>query len=333
VIGGAQRGTLFGDVPFQAAAPVWWLPVGPNRRYAAGVAQRLRRLAPALIEVHNRAEVALDLASRFPATPVSLFLHNDPQGMGGLKTAAERARVLGRLARIVTVSEFVRQRLLENVCPPGALPAVLPNCIDLAGLPPPLAPEQRENTILFVGRLVADKGADIFVEACAVALPRLPGWRAEMIGADRFNADAADTDFTRHLRPLAAAAGVRLAGYLPHSDVLAAMSRAALVLMPSRWQEPFGLTALEAMACGAALVCSSRGGLPEVGGGAVTYVNPENPASVAAAVVALGQDPAGRAARAGAGLARARLFDLPRATERLDALRRDILEHNPGGST
>ena len=91
-------------------------------------------------------------------------------------------------------------------------------------------------------------------------------------------------------------------GYRPHADVLAAMARAAIVVVPSRWQEPFGLTALEAMACGAALVCSPRGGLPEVGGDAALYADPDDPPAVAEAIVALARETR-RATVAGRGRA------------------------------
>jgi UDP-glucose:(glucosyl)LPS alpha-1,2-glucosyltransferase len=328
VIGGRQKGVLFGDVPFLPAEPVRWLPVNPNRRYAAGVARLLRRLRPGLVEVHNRAEIALDLAFWLRKTPVSLFLHNDPQGMGGLRSPRERRKVLRRLARVVTVSTFVRDRMLEQVAAPlpGPEPFVLPNCIDLAALPPPLPPEAREPMILFVGRLVAEKGPDTFVSACALALRHLPSWRAEMIGADRFRIGAPDSRLIAALRPEAAAAGVGMLGYRPHEAVLEALARAAILVMPSRWQEPFGLTALEGMALGAALVCSPRGGLPEVGGDAVCYVDPDDPRAVAEAIVALARNRDRRTALAQAGMQRAKLFDLRPTGARLHSLRSLIVE-------
>ena len=55
--------------------------------------------------------------------------------------------------------------------------------------------------MLFAGRVVSDKGADAFVQACAGALPRLPGWRAEMLGADRFGADSPETPFCARCGP------------------------------------------------------------------------------------------------------------------------------------
>jgi glycosyltransferase involved in cell wall biosynthesis len=206
--------------------------------------------------------------------------------------------------------------------------AVLPNCIDLAALPPPA---ERERTLLFAGRVVADKGADAFVAASALALPELPGWRAEMIGADRFGADSPETPFLRKLRPYAAAAGVALLGWRPHDEVMAALARAAIAVVPSRWPEPFGLAALEALASGTPLLCSCRGGLAEVTGQAAVAIDPDDPRGLAEAMVALALDPARRAALERAGRARAALFDAPAAAARLDALRRDVLGAWPAG--
>lgn len=309
----------FTDVAYEQARD--GLGLTDAGRYAAGVARELRRVGPALVEVHNRPDVALGLARRLPGVPVSLFLHNDPQGMRRARRPAERAALLARLARVVCVSDWVRRRLLDGVLAPARPPAVLPNCIDL---PPPPDPA-RERLILFAGRVVADKGADLFVAACADALPRLPGWRAEMIGADRFGPDSPETPFLQALRPLAEAAGVAMRGYLPHDAVLDAMGRAAIVAVPSRWEEPFGLSALEAMAAGAALVCSPRGGLPEVAGDAALYADPAQRGALAEALIALAADDARRAALAAAGRVRAERFAAPQAARALLALRREIL--------
>ena len=199
---------------------------------------------------------------------------------------------------------------------------MLPNPIDLAALPPSA---QRDNMVLFAGRIVRDKGPDSFVAACAAALPHLPGWHADMIGADRFRTDSPDTDFSRLTCAAARHAGVRVLGYRDRDAVLQAMAGAAIVVVPSRWQEPFGLVALEALASGAALICADRGGLREVAGDAAIYVDPEVPAALAAAIRALADDPVRRAALAQAGRERARQFDAPVIAARLAALRRDVL--------
>ena len=322
VVGGEQAGPTFAGREFHTARPPWWLPGNINIRYAAGVAALLRRLQPELIEVHNRPEVALALARRMSTARITLFLHNDPQSMRSARTPAERHKLLSRLAGVITVSDYLRRRLLDGVAAPLTTPVVLPNCIDLSALPPP---RQRARIILFVGRVVPEKAPDAFVAACAIALPQLPGWRAEIIGADRSRIDSPDTRFVRGVRDAAGAAGVTLLGYRDHPDVLAALAGASIVVVPSRWQEPFGLTALEAMASGAALICSPRGGLPEVAGDAALYADPDDPSALADAILALAGDETRRDGLAASGRARALMFDLPPTLASLASLRHAIL--------
>ena len=121
-------------------------------------------------------------------------------------------------------------------------------------------------------------------------------------------------------------------GYRPHPDVLSAMSRAAIVVVPSRWPEPFGLVALEAMAAGAALLVSPRGGLPEFTRGASVTIDPDNPDSLATTLRELALNPARRAALSAAAIARAQEYDVSRGVARLNALRHDILAKWPGRS-
>lgn len=319
VVAGPPTAAPFADARFVPVRPARFR-LGQTRRFAAGVARLIAAAPPALIEVHNRPDVALALARRFRAVPVALFLHNDPRGMRGARTPAERTALLQRLARVVTVSDFLRGQFSEGVR--DAQVAVLPNCVELDTLPPAGA---RERLVLFAGRVVSDKGADAFVQACAGALPRLPGWRGELLGADRFGADSPETPYLRALRPRAAAAGVAMPGWRPHEEVIAAMARAAIVVVPSRWPEPFGLAALEAMACGAAVLAAPRGGLPEVVGAVGVPIDPDAPETIAAAIVALAQDPARRVLLGEAGRRRAAGFDVGRAMQALDTLRRQTL--------
>jgi glycosyltransferase involved in cell wall biosynthesis len=316
---GPPAAAPYADVAFRPVRPAFRLAPQATR-YAAGVLNALGGRPPTLLEVHNRPDVALWLADRV-ASPVLLVLHNEPSGMRRARTPVDCRYLLGNVARVATASAYLRDRLLDGIEPPRD-PVVLPNSIDLAAVP---APAARENVLLFAGRVVADKGADAFVAACARALPRLPGWRAEIIGADRFGADSPDTPFLRDLRPRAAAADVTLRGYLPHDQVLAALSRAAIAVVPSRWPEPFGMVALEAMACGTPLLCSARGALPEVTADAALRIDPDDPDALADAMVALAGDPARRAAMSEAGRTRAALFDVEPALARLHAVRRDVV--------
>jgi UDP-glucose:(glucosyl)LPS alpha-1,2-glucosyltransferase len=318
VIGGEDEVPPFDDVPFQAVRPARWCPGNVNTRFVAGMIGVLRRAGPALIEVHNRPEIALALSFLFPRVPVGLLLNNDPTDMRAARSPGARTRLLRRLRLVMASSEWLARRFMDGVDPAAGSVSVLHNCIDIDAVPPP---GPRDNVILFAGRVVPDKAPDSFVSACVLALKSLPGWRAELIGADGMGANIRETGYVRQIRAQAEAARVAMLGYRDHPLVLEAMSRAAIVVVPSRWNEPFGLTALEALACGAPLVVSPRGGLPEVAGDAAVYANPDAPEEMAAAIVALALDPARREALSVAGRERARRFDTNVAAARLAALR------------
>jgi glycosyltransferase involved in cell wall biosynthesis len=95
-------------------------------------------------------------------------------------------------------------------------------------------------------------------------------------------------------------------GYLPFADLPGFLGGAIVVAAPSRG-EGFGLPVLEAMACGAPVLTTYRTSLPEVGGDAVAYTEPDAD-SIAFALRALLDDPVRRAALSEAGHARAQEF-------------------------
>lgn len=95
-------------------------------------------------------------------------------------------------------------------------------------------------------------------------------------------------------------------GYLPFRDLSGFYGGAQVVTFPSR-AEGFGLAALEAMACGAAVLSATRMSLPEVGGDAVAYTEPDAEA-IELALRSLLSDPARRAALGSAGHARSLEF-------------------------
>ena len=95
-------------------------------------------------------------------------------------------------------------------------------------------------------------------------------------------------------------------GYLPVELLGGLLGGAELVAYPSLG-EGFGLPVLEAMSCGAAVLTTRRLALPEIGGDAVAYTEPD-PASIAAALGGLLDDPHRRGELAAAGMARAAGF-------------------------
>lgn len=317
----AEGGSVIGsDVaePFPGIdfRPVPWrlLRLSAADRYRAGVARLLRRLRPELIKVHDQPGLALRLARRYPR--VTLFLHRDP-GQLGASNRRQRQAVLDRV-RVVAVSRPLHDRMLAGV--EGAV-TVLPSLMAV----PRTIHRVRQKLILFIGRYIADDGADAFVDACGLALRQLPGWRAEMIDTDPVPAPPTPDSYIEGLQRRAARVGVVLSGHVPHAEAMERLSRAAIALVPSRLATASGLPALEAMAHGAALVCSRRGELAQTAGDAALYAEPEAAGGFASAVLALAADPVLREDQVARARRRALKFDTGEIVRIVRRLRSDVL--------
>jgi glycosyltransferase involved in cell wall biosynthesis len=125
----------------------------------------------------------------------------------------------------------------------------------------------------------------------ALVLAGGSGWDEEV--------DAAISEVPGHLR-------VARPGYLRFADLPGFLGGATVVAFPSHG-EGFGLPVLEAMACGAPVLTTQRLSLPEVGGDAVAYTEPDA-TSIGAALSALLDDSVRRHALSEAALARSREF-------------------------
>ncbi|BCW76826.1 hypothetical protein NicSoilB11_31510 [Arthrobacter sp. NicSoilB11] len=88
-----------------------------------------------------------------------------------------------------------------------------------------------------------------------------------------------------HSRPAAENLDIEFTGPVPPAAVVEFLSRARVAVVPSVWEEPAGLTLLEAMASPAAVVASRVGGMPEMSkAGGVIFVPPSDPQSLRGAV-------------------------------------------------
>src|SRR5204862_4909011 len=114
---------------------------------------------------------------------------------------------------------------------------------------------------------------------------------------------------------------VKRLAYVPDDDLAGLYSGAACVAIVSLY-EGFGMPALEALACGAPLVASNRGSLPEIVGDAALLVDPLDIASIAGGLEHAVGDHAWRAALRRAGPRRAARFDWPTAAR----VTRQVLE-------
>jgi glycosyltransferase involved in cell wall biosynthesis len=121
-------------------------------------------------------------------------------------------------------------------------------------------------------------------------------------------------------RPLS---GLRALGYVPEERLVGLYRGAEAFVLPSRY-EGFGLTCLEAMACGTPVIAADRAALPEVCGNAAVLVNPDDPSAITAAVLAACEDRPLAAQLRAAGIERSRQYTWERAAASCDALLRGV---------
>ncbi|MEO3859233.1 glycosyltransferase family 1 protein [Acrocarpospora sp. B8E8] len=157
-----------------------------------------------------------------------------------------------------------------------------------------------------LGTLAPRKNVPNLVRGFAQAVQDLAEPPALVLAGGLIEASGGDAEVDEAVRELPAGVRVVRTGYLPFSDLAGFYGGALVAAFPSR-VEGFGMPVLEAMACGAAVLTTRRTSLPEVGGDAVAYTEPDA-TSIGAALRTLLDSPERRAALGEAGAARSREF-------------------------
>ncbi len=179
-----------------------------------------------------------------------------------------------------------------------------------------------EQFILFVSTLEPRKGLDTLVQAFArlqYAYPNLnlvlvgqPGWYTERLFAQT------------NLESLRQK--VIFTGYVPDDELVLLYNAATLLAFPSRY-EGFGLTVLEAMACGTPVVCSNSSSLPEVAGDAAIMVPPDQSDLLAQAIRRVLDDELLRQEMRHKGLAQAARFTWEQTAQKTLAVYEKVLSN------
>jgi glycosyltransferase involved in cell wall biosynthesis len=233
-------------------------------------------------------------------------------------------RMLGRAVdRVVAQCQDEVRELVRMGVPRNRM-AVIPSGVDSERFSPDGPAEPRDPDrprILTVGRFVERKGFADLIRALKI----VPSAECVVVGGP----PAGDLDadpFAGKLRRLAestkVADRVRLVGAVPANE-MPRWYRSADILASTPWYEPFGLTPLEAMACGVPVVGSAVGGLTDtvVDGLTGDLVQPRDPRSLGMALRRVLGDPVRRFAYATAALDRARqCYSWKRAAEQLSAV-------------
>lgn len=115
-----------------------------------------------------------------------------------------------------------------------------------------------DGELVFVGRLLPDKGLDLLLEAVALLGRQNRRPHLTIVGQG-----PEEGSLRQRCKTLGLDAQVRFAGTVVGPDLAALLNGRRILVVPSRWAETFGLVALEGIACGCVIVGSDRGGLPE----------------------------------------------------------------------
>jgi glycosyltransferase involved in cell wall biosynthesis len=168
-----------------------------------------------------------------------------------------RKALLSQHAALVVASEHMRAEYLRQGVSPDRVHVVhlpLPGLQADSQPPEPRAPRGR---LLFIGRLLREKGAHYLIRALPDAAEKL----GQTLSLTVVGAGAEE----RPLRELAQALGVPVdfAGWLDLEARVRKMREADLLVVPSLWPEPFGLVGIEAGCVGLPAVAFAAGGIPD----------------------------------------------------------------------
>lgn len=230
-----------------------------------------------------------------------------------------------RAARIVmTDAEFTRREIIGRFRVPPHKIVTVPLAAGPAFTPDPDQQTQRRvcarhglegRYLLFVSVFEPRKNVPLLVDAFEIfrrAYPHGPAFQLALAGGAGWRgAQIAEAVRRRDLDP-----AVRLLGYVPDEDLPWLYRGAELAVVPSQY-EGFGLSALEAMACGTPVLAANASSLPEVVGDAGELFEPGDPALLARRIAELTAAPERLASMREKGLARAASFSWDRTARRV----------------
>ena len=217
-----------------------------TKEYSSKIIKKIKTINFDIIELHNRPIMVKEFFKKIDSK-IILYFHNDPTTMKGAKSIGERMYLLENVDKIIFISEWVKKRFFKD------LPELSDNKTQVIyhSIDPIKVNVKKKKYIIFVGKLNESKGYDLYCKSMFKILNKNKDWKAYSIGEEkRFQ------NFPTHKRHLNL-------GQISHKKVLDFLSKSEIAVIPSRWEEPFGRTALEASSRGCATIISDTGGLGE----------------------------------------------------------------------
>lgn len=192
--------------------------------------------------IHDHNWILSLSAAMFSTTPTIMTLH------GAITLKNRQLLLLAKNVNFVTIS-----KAQTKFAPGLKIAGVVNNGLVLKNYP---FGKKHNKFLLFVGRLSMEKGAHHAIDVATYL--NIP-----LILAAKL--DKADMDYFRsYVEPRLGEENVRWIGEVDTDTRNKLMSDAMCILHPVTWREPFGLTMIEAMACGCPVIAFNKGSIPEV---------------------------------------------------------------------
>lgn len=265
-----------------------------------------------LILVENRPGYALKLKKR---TSAKLVLH---LGNDFLNSHISQSKdVYNAFSCIINPSEYITNRV-RSINPSDTKCKTVLNGIDTQFffLAEPLSRnkqrlEDKDFVVAYSGRLNEEKGILPLILAIK-QLNSISNLKLLVIGASSYGKDKHPTPFIEQLEKESESIKDRVifTGFVDYNQVPSYLKMADIAVVPSMWEEPFGLTVVEAMAAGLPLITTRSGGIPEICEGVATIIDRENIVeNLASAILDLYEHPEKRKRMTAASLEHSKLFD------------------------
>jgi glycosyltransferase involved in cell wall biosynthesis len=310
------------------------IATNPFVRLGLDLAMKVRKDRPDLLHVQYTAPLACPVPVVVSVHDVSFLEHPE-------YFTRDRAwqlqwsvrRTVRRAAKILTGSEFSRSSILKVY---GDLDenkvVVVPNAAagEFRPIPREVATAELRDRfkidapfVLSVGDLQPRKNQIGLIRAFARLLKAQPQLKQNLVLAGKETWFAGEVH--RAARESGIADRIHFCGFVSDADLLQLYNACDLFIFPS-FYEGFGLPALEAMACGRAVICSHTSALPEVVDGAAILFDPYDLDEIARAMSDLLLDSELRQRMERLGLQRAAHFSWQKTAERTLAVFHDVLE-------
>ena len=200
-----------------------------------------------LIEIHNRPDY---IGSIYDINNnIVLYFHNNPLEMKSSNTVRERIDIFNKTKKIIFNSNWTLNKFMKGLNKKYNTDKL--EVINQSTIKKIINFKNKKKIILFVGRLNASKGYDLFGKAIISVLNNNPDWKAIVIGDE-----PRENHIFEHKN-------LKILGFQKYNVVTKWFVKSDISVVCSRWDEPFGRTALEASSAGCAVIITDKGGLSE----------------------------------------------------------------------